>query len=47
VIVFLYDIGVIGPIAPRRGMFLLLGVKLAEMGYGKSQFEHVAPYTTR
>lgn len=34
VIIFIYDIGVIGPVAPSRRMFALLGVKLAAMGYG-------------
>lgn len=34
VIVFLYDLGILGPIKPKRTWFVLLGAKLAEMGYG-------------
>lgn len=33
VIVFVYDVGIIGPIRPQRWMFSLVGAKLAEQGY--------------
>lgn len=35
VVVFLYDVGMMGPVRPHRWMFGLLGLKLAEQGYGK------------
>ncbi|KAK4687552.1 hypothetical protein P7C73_g2562, partial [Tremellales sp. Uapishka_1] len=31
--IFVYDVGMMGPIRPRKEMFCLLGIKLAELGY--------------
>lgn len=33
VVIFLYDVGMMGPIRPARWMFSLVGLKLAEQGY--------------
>jgi hypothetical protein len=33
VIIFLYDVGTMGPIPPTRAMYSLLGLKLADEGY--------------
>lgn len=34
VVVLVYDVGTMGPIRPRKWMFSLLGVKMAQQGYG-------------
>lgn len=35
VVVFLYDVGMMGPVRPRRWMFGLTGLLLAKQGYGE------------
>lgn len=35
VVVFLYDLGMMGPIKPAKWMFSLVGLKFAQQGYGR------------
>lgn len=36
--VFIYDMGALGVLKPKKEMFCLIGAKFAEMGYGESSF---------